>query len=91
MAYSPIFATCAVGIVCATHMLEGQGFSQYRDFEMGSDTASVALAGVMATEVKTIHRRPALLQDLEWRPSPWIRGVDGAFDRPGLPARLQLL
>lgn len=70
-----MLATCAVGIVCATPALEGQGFSQYRDFELGSDVASVSSrAGVASPDVKTIHRRPALLQDLEWRPSPWVRG-----------------
>ena len=75
MTYSRMLATCAVGIVCATNTLEGQGFSQYRDFELGSDVASVSSrAGVASPDVKTIHRRPALLQDLEWRPSPWVRG-----------------
>jgi hypothetical protein len=75
MMYSRMLATCAVGIVCATHALEGQGFSQYRDFVLGSDAASVSsLAGVTSSDVKTIHQRPALLQELAWRPSPWTRG-----------------
>ena len=30
------------------------------------------LTDVTASEAKTIHQRPALLQDLEWRPSRWI-------------------
>jgi hypothetical protein len=29
---------------------------------------------VAASEAKSIHLRPALLQDLEWRPSRWIAG-----------------
>jgi hypothetical protein len=75
MMYSRLLATCAVGMVCATHALEGQSFSQYRDFELGSDAALVSsLAGTNSSDVKTIHQRPALLQDLEWRPSPWTRG-----------------
>jgi hypothetical protein len=62
----------AVGFACVTH---GEGLSQYRNFELGSDLASVsALAGVASSEAKTIHRRPAALQDLEWRPSRWIAG-----------------
>ena len=32
------------------------------------------LTGGTASEAKTIHKRPALLQDLEWRPSRWILG-----------------
>jgi hypothetical protein len=29
------------------------------------------LTGVATSEAKTIHERPAVLQDLEWRPSRW--------------------
>ncbi|PYQ73580.1 MAG: hypothetical protein DMG04_13335 [Acidobacteria bacterium] len=66
---------CAFGIVFATHGLDGQGLSQYRNFALGSDVASISiLTGGTASEAKTIHKRPALLQDLEWRPSRWILG-----------------
>jgi hypothetical protein len=68
-------AACAFGLVFLTHGLAGQGLSQYRNFELGSDLASVStLVGVDASEAKTIHQRPAVLQDLEWRPSRWISG-----------------
>jgi hypothetical protein len=30
-----------------------------------------ALTGLATSDAKTIHQRPALLQDLEWRPSHW--------------------
>jgi hypothetical protein len=33
-------------------------------------------------EAKTIHQRPALLQDLEWRPSRWSRGSTAASTDP---------
>jgi hypothetical protein len=73
MMYSRTLAMCAVGIACSTLALEGQGLSRYRNFELGSDVASVStLSGVASSEAKTIHQRPALLQDLEWRPSRWI-------------------
>lgn len=76
-------ATCAVGIICSTHALEGQGLSRYRNFELGSDLASVsALAGIAASEAKTMHERPALLQDLEWRPSHWVSGSTAASTDP---------
>jgi hypothetical protein len=68
-------AICAVGLVLATHGLDGQSLGQYRDFELGSTLASVASqTGVAPTQAKTIHQRPAVLQDLEWRPSQWIKG-----------------
>jgi hypothetical protein len=69
------FAICAFGFgfVCVAHAIEG--LSQYRNFELGSNLASVsALAGVASSGAKTIHQRPAALQDLEWRPSRWIPG-----------------
>jgi hypothetical protein len=75
-------AICA-GIVCSTHALGGQGLSQYRNFELGSDVASVkALADIASFEARTVHQRPAVLQDLEWRPSQWIPGSTAASTDP---------
>lgn len=65
----------ALRVGYSSHALEGQGLSQYRNFELGSDVASVStVAGVASSEAKVIHKRPALLQDLEWRPSHWSGG-----------------
>jgi hypothetical protein len=76
-------AMCAAGIVCSTHALGGQGLSQYRDFELGSDVASVkALADIASSEARMTHQRPAVLQDLEWRPSQWIPGSTAATTDP---------
>jgi len=42
--------------------------AHYRDFQLGSGLQAIsALAGVPAADAKTMHERPALLQDLEWR------------------------
>lgn len=66
-------AICAFGVVLSTHGLEGQGRAQYRDFQLGGDLASVAaLAGIKASEAKVIHQRPAVMQDLQWRPAHWM-------------------
>jgi hypothetical protein len=47
----------------------GADLSRYRSFQLGTDLATVAtLAGVKDTAVKTVHRRPALVQEVEWRP-----------------------
>lgn len=45
--------------------------SRYREFQLGSDLATVAkAAGISPLQVTTLHRRPALIQSLEWRPQP---------------------
>lgn len=45
--------------------------SKYRDFQLGTDLPTVAkLIGASPSQAKVIHSRPALVQDLEWRPQP---------------------
>lgn len=45
--------------------------ARYRNFELGSDLATVAKrAAVDASQAKVIHSRPALIQNLEWHPQP---------------------
>ena len=58
----------ALGLVVLTQPAHGQERSGYRGFQLGSNVPSVsALAGVAATDVTTIHQRPALMQELQWR------------------------
>jgi hypothetical protein len=83
MMRAQMFVICAVGVVCSTHALGAQSLSQYRNFELGSDVASVAaLAGIAPSEAKTMHQRPAVLQDLEWRPSRWMPGSTASSTDP---------
>lgn len=43
--------------------------SKCRNFQLGTDLSTVAKqAGVDPSQVKAIQRRPALIQELEWRP-----------------------
>jgi len=45
--------------------------SRYRSFELGSDLATVAKqAAVDPSQAKVIHSRPALIEELDWRPQP---------------------
>jgi hypothetical protein len=45
--------------------------SKYREFQLGTDLAAVAKqTGASPSQAKTIDRRPALIQELEWRPLP---------------------
>ena len=47
----------------------GGDLSTYRSFQLGTDLATVAKqAGVDPSQAKAIHLRPALIQELEWRP-----------------------
>ena len=74
---------CACAIVGLTPSSYGQNLSQYRNFALSSGVASVSrLAGVDPAEAKISHRRPAVLQDLEWRPSRWIAGSNTASTDP---------
>ena len=48
----------------------------YREFRLGATTADViAQAGTAPRDVKTLHERPALLEELSWRP-PYTSGRD---------------
>jgi hypothetical protein len=45
--------------------------SKYRDFQLGTDLLTVAKkTGMNLSEAKVIHRRPALIQELQWYPQP---------------------
>lgn len=59
----------ALGIACSTQTLHGQDKARYREFQLGANLASVATIGsASASDAKTIHERPVLMQELEWRP-----------------------
>jgi hypothetical protein len=64
----------ALGFVLSAH-LQGQSGAQYRDFQLGGSLPSVsALAGLTAADAKTIHERPAVMQQLDWRPPYYVAG-----------------
>ena len=58
------------GVVTLGASVLATDLEQYRDFRLGSSTAVVAkVAGTTsARDLKTLHVRPALLQELDWRP-----------------------
>lgn len=68
MTSSQALGATMVGLVLSTSAVKGQTSGSYRDFQLGADLASVsALTGVATSEAKTVHSRPAVLQELEWR------------------------
>ena len=49
-------------------VVHGQGSAHYRDFQLGANVASVlALSGAPASDVTTVHDRPVVQLELEWR------------------------
>ena len=49
--------------------LSAGDLSQYREFRLGMDVQSVArLASTPPLPAKVLHQKPALLQEMEWRP-----------------------
>jgi hypothetical protein len=62
-------AVSAALTLCASHIAGAQDLSRYRDIALGSSVASVvAITGTNTSAVKVIHQRPALIQEITWRP-----------------------
>jgi hypothetical protein len=58
-----------LGFVLSASGAAAQDFDRYREFELGSAVAAVAtLTGVAGSELKAIHQRPAVIQELTWKP-----------------------
>ncbi|HWR15432.1 MAG TPA: hypothetical protein VN577_11435 [Terriglobales bacterium] len=59
----------AVGSLLFASSMRAQDLSIYRGFRFGSDLPSVATQTQLnLSDAKTIHSRPALIQELEWHP-----------------------
>ena len=62
-------AACVVGMVFAATTLVAQNRDRYREFQLRSDVATVlAITGVDTRDLKFVHQRPAVIQELTWRP-----------------------
>ncbi len=71
MTSSRILAVSLSWAVLASPVLSAGDFSRYRSFRIGADLATIAgQARMDPSQAKVIHRRPALIQELEWRPQP---------------------
>jgi hypothetical protein len=80
-----LIAVGVLGLVVSASGVAAQNFDRYREFELGSAVAAVStLTGAAGAELKAIHQRPALIQELTWRPrygarrpvAPEIESVD---------------
>jgi hypothetical protein len=69
--------------VLSSPLLCAGDLSRYRDFQIGTDLATIAgQAHMNPSQAKVIHQRPALIQELEWRlqlfgPSTQVESADG--------------
>jgi hypothetical protein len=67
--------TIALGFALLAQVAYAQDRSSYRDFRLGGELSSIAsVAKVPASGAKTIHQRPALIQELDWRPRYMMTG-----------------
>lgn len=57
------------GLVLAGTAVTSEDFGRYREFEIGSDASVVStVTGTAASDLRVIHQRPALIEELTWRP-----------------------
>jgi hypothetical protein len=57
------------GLVLWTPLIHAQDLSRYREFQLGMDLlAVVKQIDARPSEVRVLHQRPAVIQELEWRP-----------------------
>jgi len=73
-------AILATIIFLAAWSAAAADFGLYREFRLGSSTADViARTGAAQREVKALHERPALLQELSWR-TPYSSARNSSAD-----------
>src|SRR5260370_28626680 len=71
---------CVGVLLLAGQLLRAQDLSKYRHFTIGmSMTRVLERTGQKMADVKLIHGRPALVQELNWRP-PNLPGISYQSD-----------
>ena len=78
-------AVLVCGALLSNGPVNAQDFSRYRVFRLGSSLSTVAQAANMGpSDARVLHQRPALIQELDWRPqyqSPTTRiAMDPVLD-----------
>lgn len=70
---------CFSALLLMAPMLRAQDFSNYRGFSLGTSVATVLkLSDQKLADVKTIHGRPMLIQELTW----WPPSTPGRSSQP---------
>ena len=67
-----VAAATFIAFVLGVHPLSADGLSRYRDYALGSSVATIVkTSGMRPDTAKTLHERPARIQELEWR-APYV-------------------
>lgn len=74
-----VLAIASLAVILGCQPLSAQTVSHYRDYVLQSSIASILKSsGAREGELKTLHERPARIQELEWR-APYVpTGSTGA-------------
>jgi hypothetical protein len=66
---SRLIGVGVLAVVLSGAAVAAEDLNRYREFELGSSVATVStLTGVAGSELKAVHQRPAVIQELTWRP-----------------------
>jgi hypothetical protein len=67
-----VMAVAVLSVILVGQPAGAQELSRYRDYALGSSVAAIVKAsGTRADETKTLHERPARIQELQWR-APYV-------------------
>ena len=70
----------AVGLILCGQLTSAQDMSRYRAYALESSLDSVvAASGARAADTRTLHERPATIQELQWR-APYVDSRDTQAD-----------
>jgi hypothetical protein len=70
----------AVGVILGGQVASAQDMSRYRAYALESSLDSVVVAsGARAADAKTLHERPAAIQQLQWR-APYVNSRETLAD-----------
>jgi len=75
----PFFGTSLRADPVAARLANPPDLSLYRGFQLGMELPVVAkLADMETSEARVIHQRPAMIQELDWRPSQSLNSLSPA-------------
>ena len=70
----------AVGLILSVQLASAQDMSRYRAYALESSLdAVIATSGARGADAKTLHQRPATIQELQWR-APYVSSGDTLAD-----------